>query len=224
MVFVYAEEGELPAGSDKTNRDYYDEQGNKLVRVGGSRSWRNSNPGNLKNYPIAKENGSIGCDKSNFAIFPDEQTGQRARKKLLKGSKYNHLNLERMAYTYEPEKEKSEIYCQCIVDKSGLKRTRILNSLSDLEFDRLLTSMQHCEGWKEGEKDYFPLRLVTGVRRGKSRSFEYFQIETKGWLTKKEAVRFAETENLCATIVHMKNGEKHLRPKRHNPCFSTLLC
>jgi len=54
-------------------------------------------------------NGSIGHDKQNFAIFPDEQRGQQARRKLLKGSKYRHLTLKQMAFKYEPKKGRSEI-------------------------------------------------------------------------------------------------------------------
>lgn len=224
MGYVYAEQGELPAGSDKPNRDYYDEHGNKLVKVGGLRSWRNNNPGNLKNYRFAKENGSIGHDKQNFAIFSDEQTGQRARRKLLKGSKYRHLTLEQMAYKYEPEEGRSEIYCRCISKRSGVDKTRILDSLTDDEFDRMLAAMQRCEGWTEGEKHYFPLMRITGVRRGKKRSYEQFKIETKGWLIKSDAINVAETENLCAIVVHMNNGGKYLRSRPREPRFSELLC
>jgi len=224
MAYVHAEEGELPAGSDKPNRDYYDEHGNKRVRVGGSRSWRNNNPGNLKNYRFSKENGSIGHDEQNFAIFPDEQTGQQARRKLLKGSKYRHLTLEQMARKYEPEEGRCEAYCRCIAKRSVLERIRVLGSLSDDEFDRMLAAMQCCEGWTSGEEHYFPLRRIIGVRRGKKRSFEHFQIETRGWLVKEDAICVAETENLCVIVVHMKNGGKYLRSKLREPRFSELLC
>ena len=62
MPYIRAEVGEEPAGSDKSMRIYYDEYGNKMIRVEGSRSWRNNNPGNLKYYPFTKENGAIGTD------------------------------------------------------------------------------------------------------------------------------------------------------------------
>ena len=108
MPYIRAEVGEMPAGSNKSMRIYYDEQGNKMIRTEGSRSWRNNNPGNLVYYKFARDNGAIGTD-GTFAIFPDFETGQRARKKLLKGSKYHHLTLEQMACKYEPEsEEKSE--------------------------------------------------------------------------------------------------------------------
>lgn len=223
MIYVKAEVGEKPEGSDKSTRIYYDENMNQMIRSEGSRSWRNNNPGNLRNYSFSRENGSIGTD-GKFAIFPDTETGQRARKKLLKGSKYHNLTVEQMAYKYEPEsKEKSEAYCKCIVKRSGLERSRILDSLTDEEFDRLLQAMQNCEGWEVGKEKYYPLKKITGVRRGKNRSFQFFQIDNKEWVTKDEAIRIAETENLYAIVVHMKNG-KHLRSRSNESSFNDLIC
>jgi len=120
-----------PADSEKSIRIYYDEHGNKMIRSEGSRSWRNNNPGNLANFPFARENGSIGTD-GRFAIFPDAETGQRVRKKLLKGSKYHHLTIKEMAYKYEPESlEKSEVYCKCIESRSKLGVRQQLNMTPD---------------------------------------------------------------------------------------------
>lgn len=224
MVYVSAKAGEKPAGSEKSMRIYFDDQGNKMIRTEGSLSWRNNNPGNLRNYPFSRDNGSIGTD-GNFAIFPDYETGQRARKKLLKGSKYIHLTLEQMAHKYEPEsKAKSEAYCKCISNRSGLEKTRVLNSLDDEEFDKLLKAMQSCEGWEVGEEDYFPLRRITGVRRGKNRSFQSFHIETIGWVTKEDAIKIAEKTNISAIVVHLRNGSAYLRSRPNEPSFQELIC
>lgn len=46
MPYIKAEAGEIPAGSEKSIRIYFDEHGNKMIRSEGSRSWRN----NLKLY------------------------------------------------------------------------------------------------------------------------------------------------------------------------------
>lgn len=224
MPYIKAEPGEKPEGSEKSTRIYCDEHGNKMIRSEGSRSWRNNNPGNLANFPFAKENGSIGTD-GRFAIFPDIETGQRARKKLLKGSKYYHLTIKEMAYKYEPEsEEKSEAYCKCIESRSKLERTRRLDSLSEEEFDRLLQSMQKCEGWEVGKEKHDPLVRINGVHRGKDRSFQMFQIQDLGWITKDDAIKIAETSNLCAIIVHMANGSKYLRSRASEPSFSELIC
>ncbi len=223
MSYVRAEVGETPPGSDKPSRIYYDQEGNKMVRTEGSRSWRNNNPGNLAYYKFAKENGAIGTD-GTFAIFPDYETGQRARKKLLKGSQYHHLTIKEMAYKYEPESpEKSESYCKCIVSRSKLEPTRKLESLNDEEFDTLLQSMQACEGWEIGQETYFPIKKITEVCRGKDRTIQYFQIDGDEWVPKGMAIQIAEHANLAAVVVHMKNGNKYLRPKQNQPPFHALI-
>lgn len=46
---------------------YIDRDGNTETREGGSRSWRNNNPGNLRGCPA-----SIGHDIEGFDIFASE--------------------------------------------------------------------------------------------------------------------------------------------------------
>lgn len=223
MPYIRAEVGEKSAGSDKTARIYYDQDGNKMVKVDGSRSWRNNNPGNLAYYKFSKENGAIGSD-GTFAIFPDYETGQRARKKLLKGSQYHHLTIKEMAYKYEPESsEKSESYCKCILSRSRLETERKLDSLDDEEFDKLLQAMQACEGWEVGKETYFPITKITEACRGRDRTIQYFQIDGAEWVSKETAVQMAENANLYAVVVHMKNGNKFLRPKQNQPAFHALI-
>jgi flagellum-specific peptidoglycan hydrolase FlgJ len=62
---------------------YHHEYGT-TIHKGGSRSWRNNNPGNVVGGP-----GMIGKDKDGFAIFPDVETGERARRRMFEpGGKY----------------------------------------------------------------------------------------------------------------------------------------
>jgi hypothetical protein len=61
---------------------YADEDGYMLARIGGSPAWRNNNPGNLEYGKFAQRNGAIGSD-GRFAIFPDEETGRRAKEALI---------------------------------------------------------------------------------------------------------------------------------------------
>lgn len=223
MSYIHAEMGEISPGSDKSARIYYDQDGNKMMKTEGSRSWRNNNPGNLAYYKFAKENGAIGSD-GRFAIFPDYETGQRARKKLLRGSQYHHLTINEMAYKYEPESpEKSESYCKCIMSRSNLESTRKLDSLNDTEFDKLLQAMQACEGWEVGQETYFPITKITEVCRGQDRTIQYFLIDGTEWVSKESAIQMAENANLSAVVVHMKNGSKYLRPKPSQPAFHALI-
>lgn len=72
---------------------YYRNDGGKLIKVGGSRAWRNTNPGNVRSFgSFAKENGSIG-EADGFAVFPDYETGRRALARLLRGKMYRDLSI-----------------------------------------------------------------------------------------------------------------------------------
>ena len=54
---------------------YFDNESNQETRTGGSRHWRNKNPGNIVYGGWAKRHGAIGKDRGGFAIFPDETSG-----------------------------------------------------------------------------------------------------------------------------------------------------
>ena len=49
---------------------YTDVTGQWAVKNGGSRSWRNNNPGNLRYGTFAQNHGAIGRDRGGMAIFP----------------------------------------------------------------------------------------------------------------------------------------------------------
>jgi hypothetical protein len=51
--------------------------GAQHLRSGGSRGWRNNNPGYVPCSDRAEYYGAIGCD-GYYAIFPDEDTGRSA--------------------------------------------------------------------------------------------------------------------------------------------------
>jgi len=60
----------------------------------GARNWRNNNPGNIENGSFAKGFGSLGGDP-RFAIFPDFQSGRKAKSKLIfDGKNYKDLDLK----------------------------------------------------------------------------------------------------------------------------------
>lgn len=56
---------------------YIDENGFYSLYSGGSRNWRNNNPGNFRPGTVSRRNGQIGV-AGNFAVFPDSKTGQAA--------------------------------------------------------------------------------------------------------------------------------------------------
>jgi RHS repeat-associated protein len=64
------------------------------TKVGGDRSWRNNNPGNMTYSPLAKKLGAIGQDSGGFAIFPSMEAGQEAQDAQWQRPKYQDLSLE----------------------------------------------------------------------------------------------------------------------------------
>ena len=65
----------------------------------GSRSYRNSNPGNIKYGEWAKSHGATGADQDNFAIFPTMEAGVAAQTELINKKRRQGLNtLRKLIY------------------------------------------------------------------------------------------------------------------------------
>lgn len=121
------------------------------TKTGGSRSWRNNNPGNLEYGDFAKSQGAIGSD-GRFAIFPDKETGDAAKIKLLKGSKYRDKTIEEAIIRYAPRFENdSAKYAAIIAKAASVPVGTTLSSLTDEQFQKMVDSMNKVEGWKEGK-------------------------------------------------------------------------
>src|SRR5258706_3024475 len=71
---------------------YYDQNENMVIRTGGSRAWRNNNPGNIRPGKFSSKNGGIGS-ADGFEIFPTYQAGRQALAALLRGKTYSSLTL-----------------------------------------------------------------------------------------------------------------------------------
>lgn len=115
---------------------------------GGSRSWRNNNPGNIEYGPFAKAHGAIGTD-GRFAIFPSETAGINAQRALLfESPAYKNLTLPQAIARWAPGSENDvPAYVAAMGgDASGRK----MRDYSPAEQDKLLASMRTHEGWREG--------------------------------------------------------------------------
>lgn len=120
------------------------------TRKGGSRAWRNNNPGNLRYTDFSKRNGAIGIDSGGFAIFPSREIGEAAQINLLK-SNYNKLTLKQMIYKYAPPSENNtEQYLAQVVMRTGIGPQEIVGTLDANRFKSLVSEVQKHEGWIEG--------------------------------------------------------------------------
>lgn len=122
---------------------------NGETRIGGSRSWRNNNPGNLEYGKFAKNHGAIGTD-GRFAVFPDKETGDEARIALLRG-KYGNHSIEEMVATYAPPHENDTgRYASVISAAAGVSPSTRISDLSPEQFSNMVGKMAQHEGWREG--------------------------------------------------------------------------
>jgi hypothetical protein len=137
---------------------YKDANGSTYTREGGSRSWRNFNPGNISKGTFAESCGSIGGD-TRFAIFPNEDTGLESIISLFKSRAYSSLSLKDGIFRYAPPDENdSQAYLDAVSSKIGCAPTKIINTFSKSQYSALAESIKTHEGWKVGqESDGGPL-------------------------------------------------------------------
>lgn len=138
------------AGGSGNVRTYTTQGGGSFRKVGGSRSWRNNNPGNIEYGDFARRYGAIGTD-GRFAIFPDEATGQRARAALIfNGDKYRNLTLTQAIERYAPSSENHTTAYQRRVLAAVGGANLPMHKYSPAQQQAILRTMQDVEGWKVG--------------------------------------------------------------------------
>ncbi len=125
--------------------------GKNETRKGGSQAWRNNNPGNVVYGSFAERHGAIGKN-GVMAVFPNPETGKNADRSLLKGPDYRRLTLnDAIAKRSPPFENDTQRLQEGILKRSKLPRNRVIENLSEEEFDRFTEAIYHFEGWKEGQ-------------------------------------------------------------------------
>lgn len=132
--------------------------------VGGSRSWRNNNPGNIEYGPFAKKMGATSSD-GRFAIFPDYETGRKAQEELLFNSEgYRNLTLAQAISRWAPGSENN---VPAYIAAMGGDSSKLMSQYSAEERKKLLDAMQKHEGWKEGKPTAGPGLLESVAKAAK---------------------------------------------------------
>ena len=126
-----------------------------VPKVGGSRSWRNNNQGNIEFGEFAKRHGATGSD-GRFAIFPSEEAGRAAQSALLKSKNYKNLDIPDMVKRYAPGTENNVPAYIAAVKKAGVDPKKKMGEYTDTEMNALLDAMKKHEGWKVGEGETAP--------------------------------------------------------------------
>jgi peptidoglycan hydrolase-like protein with peptidoglycan-binding domain len=131
--------------------EYFDGNNCRQTKTGGSRSWRNNNPGNIICGPFTTAHGAIGCDSNTqptAAIFPSMEVGRAAQVALLRSENYQNLTVGRAMDRWTGQ-ENHTSYQACVHVGSGISMDRQMSSLSNEELVSLTMAMQHCEGFTE---------------------------------------------------------------------------
>lgn len=116
-------------------------------RVGGSRSWRNNNPGNIEFGAFARSMGATGTD-GRFAKFPSYEAGRKAQEKLLFESRnYKDLTLGQAIRRWAPASENN---VPAYLRAMGADPNTRMNQFSPEQRKTLLDNMQRHEGWRVG--------------------------------------------------------------------------
>ena len=120
------------------------------IYSGGTRAWRNNNPGNIRSGEFATNHGAIGA-AGGFAVFPDYETGKSALQSLLKTSFYQELSISDAITRYAPPVENNTANYQATLKKlTGLPLEKKMNALTDEELGKIVGAIQHIEGYHEG--------------------------------------------------------------------------
>lgn len=129
---------------------YIANDGDSIFRHGGTRAWKNNNPGNLRYTPFARNNGAIG-EAGGFAIFPDTTTGVRALCNLLQGNKYRNMTMADAIRTYAPAFENDTLrYMRFLANRTGLDVKTKLEDMNPDQLDRVIAAIRVMEGWRPG--------------------------------------------------------------------------
>jgi hypothetical protein len=143
--------GQAIIGSWKgTTAEYWYWDGSKDVRSGGTRTWRNNNPGAMEYGDFAKSHGAIGTD-GRFAIFPDEATGTAALDALLRTQRYQRGTIDQAIGAWAPPHENNTAAYQAFVARRlGVPRTTPVSQLTPAQMIILRDAIRTYEGWRPG--------------------------------------------------------------------------
>ena len=126
--------------------------GNQFKRSGGTRAWRNNNPGCLRYSEFAVAHGAIGR-AGGFAVFPDEETGRRAIAALLRSDGYSNLTIAQAIFKYAPPHENdTQEYKNHVRKSTELPIDTKISALNDEQIMRVVKIICIVEGWRPGHE------------------------------------------------------------------------
>ncbi len=133
------------------NLRYGGASGGGSMGEGGSRSWRNNNPGNIEFGAYARSMGATGSD-GRFSIFPSYESGRRAQEHLLfESQSYKDKSLSAAIGRWAPQSENNTgAYIANLAKAGGIGPGTRMSDISPAARAKILDAMQATEGWRVG--------------------------------------------------------------------------
>lgn len=121
-------------------------------KIGGSRSWRNNNPGNITHGPFAKSHGAIGKDYGGMAVFPTMKAGEKAQDALWDDPKYQALTIREAAkrWTHHDPPDVQKSYTNALSKAADASPDTPISQLSPDQLEWLKEAQRRQEGFQPG--------------------------------------------------------------------------
>ncbi|MBU6155260.1 MAG: DUF3892 domain-containing protein [Bdellovibrionales bacterium] len=184
-----------------------------MIRSGGTWTWRNNNPGNMRSGKFSKSNGCIGYS-GGFAVFPTLDQGEVALRDLLKNG-YKGSSIKSLIKHYAPKKDNNNPvkYLRFILTKIGIKDPKtMVRDLDSKQFENLVAAIKSHEGWKIGQTN-LPLRITKVLKDRKKKMIVAYCIEKIGWLEKDKAVELSIRHEIDGVVARSSKGSLYIRTR-----------
>jgi hypothetical protein len=146
----------ISATGSGTTVIYTKQNGDQDIYSGGSKAWRNNNPGNLRAGEFSNTHGAIGA-ANGMAIFPDRETGENALRSLLSGPTYSNLSVGAAIARYAPPSENSTAqYQNFIAQQVDAPAGTLVGNLTSEQMNAMIQTIERQEGWASGTITQMP--------------------------------------------------------------------
>ncbi|WP_126283718.1 LysM peptidoglycan-binding domain-containing protein [Burkholderia stagnalis] len=139
---------------DVKTAEFVADNGDHLLRSGGTVAWRFNNPGNMRPPSKRVITTNIGkatmSDGGEFLIFPDYDTGRSELKRLLRDpDSYAPRTIAEAIPKFAPKKDRNnpEKYIKLVEKIAGVSRDNKLADLTDDQLDKVMNSIETIEGY-----------------------------------------------------------------------------
>ncbi len=131
---------------------YIYNNGTARIRRGGTRAWRNQNPGNIRLSDVARAAGAIG-QAGGFAVFPNDSVGMAAIKTLLLSPGYRNRTIAGAVIKWAPPFENDTVsYKSQIKRLTGLSTAIKITELTPEQLNCVADAIRTIEGWRTGHE------------------------------------------------------------------------